>query len=75
MTLRKKFFYYLGISDLLFCLRFNLFHSNNVCSTMKLDDQDKIEHEEPKLTPAEEKIRLNWLQIEYNIRLSALLTT
>ena len=44
-----------------FCLGFNLLHSNNVCSATKLDDQDKIEHEEPKLTPAEEKIRLNWL--------------
>ena len=61
MTLRKKLFYYLGISDLLFGLSFNLLHLNNVCSAMKLDDQDKIDYEEPKLTPAEEKIRLNWL--------------
>ena len=40
---------------------------------MELDDQDKIEHEEHKLTPAEEKIRSNWLQIESNIK--ALLTS
>jgi hypothetical protein len=31
---------------------------------MKLDEEDEIESEEPKLTPAEEKIRENWLLIE-----------
>ena len=40
-------------------------HSNFYClyATMKLDE-DEIEPEEPKLTPAEEKIRENWLLIE-----------
>ena len=40
-------------------------HSNFYClyATMKLDE-DEIEPEEPELTPAEEKIRENWLLIE-----------
>ena len=61
MTLRKKFFFIIWESQTYFFVYVLICFIQTMYAALENGDQNKIEHEEPKLTPAEEKIRLNWL--------------